>query len=873
MNSLVVLLAPPGPVSAVREVLSDLSSVGLVEPFLWVSSDSVEQAHVSALSVADGHQMGTTLQAVAMGGQVDRVRLVVLVPVVHGATLVDSQTEQMVADLLANTMGGIPLTRIRAIVTRVGDTTTTRYLGRVGWHNVLLAPEQSAGPRLGHSLLQATDDVLEIGRQSAVAIAGLCGLWAGVAESPLDTESIDPGESVRVARSYFRRLQSTALERQLRQKVTATSESLPLPVEGGSTSVYIDDNTLATNTMAKALWARHQDVLRGPRETQRKGSAAAVGVWAALKMFFGFLWATLKNAPQNWYRATVVKVSSRAAGAVHGLVFGESPSAYAVVVNGVTSTGLPASWLDLGEAAESLEDILQETGEDREHHAISDLSGLWKEYCAGAFTLADGGERVSGLPPVQIGTQRAVLRTVDLCVPSPSTRFTAIPGHLAARIEVDGVDAYDVLAINNLHQRLVQLQSEPALGLEVGGTIDALSTWNNAQKGSYASRVGSVLGESIVRTGDEIRGLLDRLRAAGASEDTPLLIAAQQKRLARGLRIIGIVALALIAATAVILSLGIIELFMAVIIAVLAIVVWFVASVMVFLRGQRELFRLLNGRRELIANSEVMRRNLRQAVRDLRRLTDAYSQYLAWSRLLGIVLEAPLGRAPEASEDGARLSSDLPLSVRLGSAAVNQDALANAVVALRRDIFRTGWLTEPWEALIAAAPSMIGAEGYELKDDPNRIFSQSGNGDTSLLVKWVKVVEKRGVDSAVADRLWTSVQAQLDGDKNELSAALLGSIVELGTPETLRVPYESFMAQVDAPDSLAGTGQFDGAVFAPDLRASAPAAVDRSWGRERRLGLSRVAVLTQLSQGAPPYVFASFRDEPVDVPVSHDFTF
>lgn len=873
MSSVVVLLAPPGPISAVREVLADLSSVGLVEPFVWVSSDSVAQSQVAALSIAGGSQTGTTLQAIAMRGGVDRVRLVVLVPVLQGATLVDSRTEQSVAELLSNTMGGVPVTRIRAIVTRVGDQTTTSHLGRVGWHNIMLAPEQSLGPRLGHSLLQATGDPLEIGRQAAPSIAGLCGLWAGVAESPLDAEPIDPGESVRVGRSFFRRLQSSALETQLRQKVTATSDALPLPVEGGSTSVYIDDNSLATSTMAKALWARHQEVLRGPRETQRKGSAAAIGIWAALRMFFGFLWATLRNAPQNWYRQTVVKVSSRTAGVVHGLVFGESPSAYAVVVNGVTPNGLPASWLDLGSAAEKLEDVLQEAGEDREHHAISDLSTLWKEYCAGAFTLADGGDRVSGLSPVQIGTQRAVLRTVDLCVPSPSMRFTAIPGHLAARIDVDGVDAYDVLAINNLHQRLVQLQSEPALGLEVGGTLDALTTWNNDQKGSYAARVGSVLGEYIVRTGEEIRGLLDRLRSAGASEDTPALIALRQKRLARVLRIVGVVAVLLIATTIAIFAAGIIALLVAIIIAVSTLVVWFAASIAVFLRGQRELFRLLNGRRELIANAEIMKRNLRQAVRDLRRLTDAYSQYLAWSRLLGVVLEAPLGHAPAANDDGARLSPDLPLSVRLGSAAVSEDALANAVVALRRDIFRTGWLTEPWEELVAAAPSMIGADGYELKDDPNKMFSQSGIGNTSLLAKWVKIVEERGVDSSVADRLWSSVQDQLDGDKKELSTALLGSIVELGAPDAMRVPYESFMAQVDSPDSLAGTGRFDGVVFTADSRTSAPAAVDRSWGVERRQGLSRVAVLTQLSQGAPPYMFASFRDEPIEVPVAHDFTF
>src|SRR5690606_24200775 len=123
---------------------------------------------------------------------------------------------------------------------------------------------------------------------------------------------------------------------------------------------------------------------------------------------------------------------------------------------------------------------------------------------------------------------------------SPASRFTDIPGHLAARIEMDGVDAYDVLAINNLHQRLTHLQSEPALGLEVGRTLESLSAWNAAHRGSYGSRVGSVLGEATVRMGEEIRDLLDKLKAAGAAEDVPATIAARQKRLSRVLRVIGV---------------------------------------------------------------------------------------------------------------------------------------------------------------------------------------------------------------------------------------------------------------------------------------------------------------------------------------------
>lgn len=856
MSALVVILAPRGPMGQVREVLRDLSAVGLIEPFVWVEPADAAVARVPAMSVTGGATTGTTLQDVAVANIADRVRLISLVPVLTGAAQTSSDDEQRIAGLLENQVGAATLARIRVSVTRIGDP-STGVLGRAGWHNLLLAPQESAGPALGHSLLAATNDTIEIGRHTAVELAGIAGLWSQVTGSPLDGRSVDPGESVRLARSFFRRLQSDGLESELRAKVTATSESLPLPVEGGSAAIYVDDSALATSTMSKALWERHGDVLRGPRESRPRRTVKPIGIGKALKMFFGFLWAAIKGAPAKWFSGVVAGLSSRVAGAVHGMVFGGDPSAYAVVVRGVTASGLPASWLDLADAADAIEDILEESGEAREHHAISDLSALWKDYAAGALTLADGGERVQSMPPVQIGTQRAVLRSADLVVPSAAARFINIPGHIAAQIEVSSVEAFDVLAVNNLHQRLVYLQEDPALGLEVGGTLEALKVWNAQHRNSFAARVASVLGEHVMRIGEEIKSVLEKLKSAAAAEDIPAAIAARQKRLGRVLRILSILLVVAGALIGACFGFGLITGTLALILAGSSLLAWFVASIVTFLRGQRDLFRLLNARQELIADAEIMKRNLRQAVRDMRRLTDAYAQFLAWSRILGTMLAAPLGAANVGIEDGARLSPDLPIGVRLGSASVPDAALADAVVALRREIFRVGWLGEPWESLITGAPAAIGPDGYELRNNPIAIFAQPGRGDTSLLLKWVDATERNGVDVAVADRLWTTVQEQLDGDKRELASALLGSIIELGKTAKAAVPYDTFIARVDDPDGVKASSHFDPAVFAEAARASADAGVDVSWGENAHVGLSRIAVLTQLSAGSPAYQFAA----------------
>jgi len=859
MSALVVIIAPPGPLGGVQDVLRDWSAVGLVEPFLWVDSSMISDGYVGAFSTNGGTHKATSLQAVATATRYDRVRIVVLVPMVQGAAVVSSADEQRVAELLEVSTGGARVTRVRAIVSRVGDAARSDEIARSGWHNIMVAAEQSEGPGLGHSLLPATSDPIALAPHTAANIAGLIGLWSDVAESPLDDEAILPGASIRLARSFYRRMQSQELETELRVRVTATSESLPLPIEGGAPAVYVQDNALATSTMSNALWERHREVLRGPREQRRPADVKPIGLFGALKMFFGFLWASLRNAPQQWYRSVVTAVASRAAGAVHGLVFGATPAAYAVVVNGVTSNGLPVGWAELSEAADAIDEALEEPGQVREHHAISDFSSLWKEYSAGALTLADGGERVEGLTPVQIGTRRAVLRTAALCVPSPDARFDEIPGHLAAHIGVASVEAYDILAINNLHQRLTIVQQEPGLGLEAGRTIEALSLWNNANKGSYAARVGSTLGESLMRTADEIKVLLRDLKAAGATEDIPAAIAARQSKLARTMRIVSIIFGVVAVIIGVVFAIGYISAAIAGIAAGVTVLTWFISLVVTFYRGQRDLFRLLNARQELAAQAELMKRNLRQAVRDLRRLTDAYAQFLAWSRLLGSMLEAPLGAVPTGSDDGTRLDPDLPLAVRLGSAVVDEIAMGNAVTALRRDVFRVGWLADPWNALIAAAPALLGPDAYELRDDPGAIFRQPA-GEESLLTRWVSAVDEHGIDPQVANRLWTTIRDELDTSKREIAAELLGSIVELGKTAASRVRIETFMAQVDTPEALTAPAQFDLAVFTPTGRSANRAQVVRTWGKSQRRGLSQIAVLTQFTAGAPAYEYTVFAD-------------
>ncbi|MDD0859588.1 hypothetical protein NHF46_21520 [Arthrobacter alpinus] len=138
------------------------------------------------------------------------------------------------------------------------------------------------------------------------------------------------------------------------------------------------------------------------------------------------------------------------------------------------------------------------------------------------------------------------------------------------------------------------------------------------------------------------------------------------------------------------------------------VLVWLITTLIVFTRGQRELFRLLNARATMLEQDEINRQNLRHILRDLRRLGDTYSQFLAWSHVIGNVLHEPFGRAPAAGTAKEVYVQGLPLNVKVGSAAISSQNISRAAAQLRQGIFSTGWLSQSWQTAINGAPAQLG---------------------------------------------------------------------------------------------------------------------------------------------------------------------
>jgi hypothetical protein len=442
-----------------------------------------------------------------------------------------------------------------------------------------------------------------------------------------------------------------------------------------------------------------------------------------------------------------------------------------------------------------------------------------------------------------------------MAVPSSGTRFEQIPPHLAAAIELQSVRPFDVLGTFTLEQRLQRAADDPALGLAASRTVQELRGWKARFEDTYAARVGTRIGQSLMEVQNEVQRLLTQIRDTASADGMTGSVMAKQKRLSWWMKVLAGILIAGVAVIAVLLLTGVLAVATAAIAAAALVLGWFAASLATFLRGQRDLFRLLNARKQLISDDEVSRRNLRHALRDLRRLGGAYSQFLAWSDIIGSVLSEPFGRAVGTGTARAAAVEGLPLNVRVGAAAVDQQAIGLAAAELRRDLFSVGWLARSWELAILHAGRQLGVRGYELTGQPDSIFRQQGDGELSLLPDWIRILDEQGIDQAAGEELWAGALRSLEGHRASTAAGLQSTVTEVRGSSPVQTSLSEFMSGMQDSSAGALPYLFDSAVLTDVGRSAGRAAVDRSSSFESNSGLSRQVTLVQFSAGIPEHEF------------------
>ncbi len=846
MRALTVIVAPHVHTDDLVGVLVDYSAAGLLGAFAWVDAQDAGGPATSATLVRDGRCETVVLQQVLTGERYDRVRVAVLVPLdIPAGERAPLAAEQFVEQAVRSTAIGARITLLRLLLTSgtTGGQPSHPGLSVVveGWHNLLVAPEDSAGPGLGAVAWGPLAEPLDLATRAAPVVAAIAGLWAGVEQTPFDTVEILPGQTVRAVRAFYRSLDTADVETRLRAQLFDPAGRLPLPRGGQIPVLYVEDVPAAAQTMARALWTKHRDVLRGPRLGVDDIGAQAISIWAALKMFLRFMGGAMRNAPSAWLSAVKGSVSSVLAATVQGTVFGGRDSAFAVVASSQL-----ADWQELGRNADTLNAAIGGATGDS-HLAPQDLSPLWTDFVNGALTLADGGRRARGLDPIQVGSGVGVLASAADVVPSRADRFTAMPTSLAAVIGVSDLEPADVLGAADLDARLQRAYSDPAAGVEARGAATELDRWRQRTSKSYAWQVGSILSDFLNRARTEVAQLAEQIQRAATEISIDERVRARQQAISTILATLTWATLGVLLMLAGIATLGWARWKFALVTGGVLLGLYVVVSLALFLFAQRDLFTVMNLRKSQQNQLDMMQANLRSALQDVSRLSTGYGQYLSWCRVLGPVLRAPFGPAPAGRSAPLLIADGLPRCTQIGLADPGADKAGDAIHAIQRRLYALGWLTQPWQ-------DMVGEAASRLREDPEMIYRMPGIRTSSGLDQWSAAVASGHVQSAGADALWARVE-QMFAEDEGVGAALTGSVLA-----------PALGSHVDAGQFATGVvdhrpGQaapFDGSAFTNAATTAGRSVVAIDTAAIARIGLGYRAVVVQASDGLAPYDFTLF---------------
>ncbi|MFI7000859.1 hypothetical protein [Nocardia sp. NPDC050175] len=846
-----MIVAPTGSAAAIKDVLTDLSATGLVRDCYWL--DNADTATVSGatpvLRLHDGVEDPQRLaDALAGPTPVDHVTLCVLITTVTGDRATSAACERALSAYLdEHRRAAAQFTKLRVLIVRGGaELPDGAEPAFAGWHNVVITPEDAHGPALGHESLD-TDDPVLVARNATPVLAALCGLWSAVEHRPMEAMQPLPGDTFRVARSFYRQLECGGVAEQLRRKLFDVGGRLPLPYDQIDPVIYVNDVTQETHRMAEQLWTKHESLLKGARAIPPPGSTRKFIGWREiLRMFLSFLWAALKNSPGSWQQRYSDERATATARLIETLVLGKG-SDYRVVVDGKTSDGRAVQWTAYAPAARQLANALDESAnEPMGTIANSDLSVVWKDYASAAFTLCDAQERSDRLPPAQIGVNRAIIPAAADVIPAPESEFVVAPEALADEAGISSVSPGDIAGINMLTERLDAIEADESLRAEAGSATAELGKWRSGLHRSYGYAFGQRITQELDRTLAEVRYLLEKIREA-AKAAKPTAATKRQRWLVFCTQIAILLFLLVVAADVA----GVITKRLTVVpaleIAGGAAIVLTLVLLLAFVLTERALFRLLNRLREAASTIDIDKLNLRTALRDVERLSQACTQYQSWTQILGTFLADPLGYTGTPTDHAARIRWGLPRKTAVGSARPDDRQVDEVAADLRAGLFQVGWMSAPWEQIIGSVGEQLGPTARDIRRKPELILSQQGAGSGSALDIWAEQLTRGGVPATGSSAMWQTALRELSPGTARDRMIRDVEYFEHGVPQLVSV--EHFRAGVGDIDAADG-GHFDTALFTdPAVARGKTKVTDKSAIDFVDKDLGWIAVTTQFSDG------------------------
>lgn len=344
---------------------------------------------------------------------------------------------------------------------------------------LLVAPEDSRSSKTAWLPLSDEPEPgpRETSGWAATVAAALTGVWAGVAENPLDGEfvaSVDGESPVMVARAFVRVLDGGFLVDHIGAGLIGRFDEWPYPADIERPDDLLQARPNAVQDIAGAFTAVDDGALRFkrvPRPTLPPQSS--IGWLQAFRMMFRYLADVIRRAPTQFVEGVALRTQVKVAAWTQQVVFGND-SAFLVSFGGRTASGGFE-----GEPALTTRDV--RTTAERVFSLLGDRNPpspsprAWRSLRALVLGLGDGAELPDiGSPSIRTmvrqGSNQLVIRSPERLAPDPSAVTLTLqpelfaPGQPLAAWDPSSMRACDPLTclemLGAIERSLIELEEE-----------------------------------------------------------------------------------------------------------------------------------------------------------------------------------------------------------------------------------------------------------------------------------------------------------------------------------------------------------------------------------------------------------------------------
>lgn len=765
----------------VRETLRDWQAGGLATNFVWVPVEAQDMGrYVRAQLVSGGALFPVDVRGLSGQVQYSRACVVALGAIVgNDAQVADRidrtwQVGSYVRQVVGQDFGSSTVVPLRAVFAPEDASTRLSLTDSGGWIDLVFSPSDSKGPGVGTRPLDSSS-VTQLCTFLASQVAPVAGLWTDMPEGTVDdVQPAHTGYRGRLTRSFYRRLDGSAVEHALRERAFETESGYPLPNHQGAPTQYMENDPLAVHQSLNGFWNKNWWLVNPQREAYVPPKPTPISAGAALKKFGLFIGSALKGSPSAFAAGLADSTKAAVAETVHSLVFGKNASEYNVVVGGVDSNGRPVGWDESVGAARRIE---QELGADR--HDI-DMSGLWKSMVTTSLTLLDYGTHDRDLPPQS--PQPSIVRNPASVAPDPENRFV-LKGSVAGRLGAISVQPADGVHVEEVQKQIRDVAQDTRQHTpDADAQLQEMTDWYEASRQSFVSQVGDRIVSEFNKRKTEIANLMENLGKPAGEEDSHHILAETQRILSVKMRqLCGYLA----AITAVMFFL-----------AGMSWAPWWLAwttlgvallggvggAFALFTRSQAKIFQVQHEARKFTSERETNARNLKVALSEYTRLGEAYPLYLRWADIIGAFVHRPFGTRTQSHQDHQRHFDDLPINMGHAEYVVNRQAVEETVRYLRSETFYTGWTAEQFRNFISVSLERSGVFDYQLGGGMHSIFAEQSTANDSVLTKLALSLRENGVDPILEGQYWQDMRQRLTMPHMEANrSVLLGQIQTSGS--------------------------------------------------------------------------------------------